>query len=98
MTEPVPDIVSLKKQSEAALHAATTPDQLESWRRLYLGRKGKVPLLLRQVKDVPAAQRKQTGQQANQLRVELTRQYEEQKMQITSSAATSHFDVSVPGH
>lgn len=74
MTEAI-DIEHLAQASRQALEAAADAATLESWRVEYIGRKGKLPQLLRTVKDLPGEQRKIIGQQANSLRKELEAAY-----------------------
>lgn len=82
MTKTPAELLSLKREAQASLSDATTPDALETWRVRYLGRKGVVPLLLREIKKLLLEERKEIGQVANQLRRELEELYESKKQAI----------------
>lgn len=84
MTVTLEELSQLKTQAKGSLADATTPDALESWRVKYLGRKGTVPLLLREVKKLPLEQRKEVGHAANQLRRELEELYEKKQQELGS--------------
>lgn len=70
------DIEQLATQSRQALDVVAGEAVLESWRVEYIGRKGKLPQLLRTIKDLPPEQRKIIGRQANTLRRELEEAYQ----------------------
>lgn len=82
MTAAPVTIQQIAQKAREALAAATTSVELEAWRVLYLGRKGAVPGFLRTVKDLPEAQRKQAGQQANELKAELETAFAEKKRSL----------------
>lgn len=69
-------LTDLQHKAESSLASADSAAALEKWRVEYIGRSGQIPLLLRQVKDVPAEERGAIGQAANQLRQILTTAYE----------------------
>lgn len=71
MTTPVADIPSLKAEAEASLTAVTNAAELEAWRIKYLGRKGLVPQLLRNLKDLSIEEKRTLGPAAQTLRQEL---------------------------
>jgi hypothetical protein len=50
-------LAALQSEAQTALDQATTTAALEQWRVQYLGRKGQVSVLLRQVKEVPVTER-----------------------------------------
>jgi phenylalanyl-tRNA synthetase alpha chain len=82
-------LAELTKEAETSLAEATTSTQLESWRIKYLGRKGAVPLLLRRVKSMPPAQRRQAGQAGNELRRLLEKAYTEKKAALEPEQPSS---------
>ncbi|MEX2054634.1 MAG: phenylalanine--tRNA ligase subunit alpha, partial [Candidatus Andersenbacteria bacterium] len=90
MTGQTPDdLEQLKQEALTALQQATTPETLEAWRVMYLGRKGSVPQLLRTIKDVSPAERKKWGQQGNALRTELTVHYQEKYQIVTTGQSVA---------
>lgn len=86
----------LRKEARAALAGARTPEDLERFRTTYLARKGGVSLLLRQLKELPEAQRRALGSEANAFRRELEQGYAEAQQRLQRGPAR-RFDVSVPG-
>lgn len=104
MTKTPDELSNLKREAQAALSEATTAEALEAWRIAYLGRKGAVPLVLREVKKLPLAERKAVGQTANQLRRELEELYEQKRQVITPSVISPSPHVRgdkggvIPGH
>lgn len=71
MITPVADIPSLKAEALRYLEATTTAVELETWRVKYLGRKGLVPQLLRNLKDLSLKKKRTLGPAAQTLRQEL---------------------------
>lgn len=79
MTVTAAEISQLKKKALRALAEAASAAQLENWRIVYIGRKGSVPKLLREVKDLSVEDRKKIGKEANDLRQELEELYEQKQ-------------------
>ncbi|MDX1608339.1 MAG: phenylalanine--tRNA ligase subunit alpha [Candidatus Spechtbacterales bacterium] len=65
------DIKEIKKQVENALKKASNLEQIDEIWRGFLGRKGKVTMRLRELKDLPEAERKKQGKILNQLKEDL---------------------------
>src|ERR1700761_4947101 len=61
-------IAEIQGEPEAAIGAAATSEALEDVRIQYLGRKAELPNLLRNVAQLPAAERGPTGKAANEAR------------------------------
>lgn len=76
----------VNKEALAALAAVSDAAALEAWRIVYLGRKGIVPQLLRDVSQLAAAKRAAVGQAGNTLRQELEARYQETMQQLGSVA------------
>ena len=69
-----PDAVDLQELAASArdgLQAAADEAALEAWRVVYLGRKGRLTLVLRSLGELPIEERKRLGAEANRLREEL---------------------------
>ncbi len=75
----IEQVKSLKSEAANALVTVRTAKELEQWRVRYIGRRGKMPLLLRRIKELPFTQRRTVGQAGNELRSHLTHVYEEKK-------------------
>lgn len=77
---------------------------LEAWRVLYIGRSGKVPELLRGIKDLPSEEKRIIGSGANVLRRELEELYEEKLHAVgggkpaETMSASSIESAGAPGH
>jgi phenylalanyl-tRNA synthetase alpha chain len=98
----VHDIDRLGSEGKQAIRAAGDPKALEEVRRLYLGRKGKLPELFRQVPSLAPAERARVGDQLNQIRSRLeaaieTRAAELAETTSTTALAAEAIDVTLPG-
>ncbi|MEK7556869.1 MAG: phenylalanine--tRNA ligase subunit alpha, partial [Patescibacteria group bacterium] len=83
MTATPDELQQLKQEALPALAEVETARDLEAWRVKYIGRKGAVPLLLRAVKNLPEAERKRVGKEANTLRHELEELYQRKKGEVS---------------
>jgi len=98
----VHDIDRLGAEGEQAIRVAGDPKALEEVRRLYLGRKGKLPELFRQVPSLAPVERARVGDQLNQIRSRLegaieTRAAELSETTSTTALAAEAIDVTLPG-
>jgi phenylalanyl-tRNA synthetase alpha chain len=59
------DIINLKNEAIAQISSATSATELEELRIVYLGRNGKLTLLLKKIKEIPTEQRGQFGATIN---------------------------------
>lgn len=64
----IEQIESLRSEALAAIAGAPRSSELEALRVRYLGRKATLPLLLRQVRELPPAERAEVGRAANEAR------------------------------
>ena len=92
----------LKAQALAALQEATTPVALEELRVRYLGKKGEVTAVLKQMGSLSAEERPVMGQLANNVRAEIEENLEARKAEIltavlTQKLADEALDVTIPG-
>ena len=60
---------------------------LEEWRIQFLGRKGKIPQLLRGIKDLPDQEKQSAGQLGNKIRQELETTYQNKLSNISTQQA-----------
>lgn len=84
------------------LKKATVDEQIESVRIKFLGRKGSITSVLKQVKDLPSGEKPVVGQKANQIRNQLEQQIKQTKSNLASaqleeSLRGSSFDYTLPG-
>jgi phenylalanyl-tRNA synthetase alpha chain len=85
-----------------SLEAATTAEELETWYRQNLGRKGQVYLLTRQVGQLDPQERPAFGKRLNEVKQELQSAYDQRLEEIknaemTASIHADAIDVTMPG-
>src|SRR5947207_2160674 len=95
-------IEDLRAQAQAELSQARSSEELERLRVRYLGRKAELPLMLREVAQLPADERAQVGKAANAARVALEELIERREREIVSEELTvelgaDRVDVTLPG-
>jgi len=78
--------------------SAENPEELEAFRIKYLGKKGLIPALFADFKDVPAEQRKEVGQLINQLKTATQEKIVHLKEEMTkeTDGQGGGFDLSLP--
>ena len=96
------DLAQLASSARAGLAAAADEQALEAWRVAYLGRKGRLTLVLRGLAELPMEERKRLGGEANRLKGELEGTLEARREQLDAQrlAATVEagwLDVTLPG-
>ncbi len=95
-------LTQLVDQARSELMAAQTSEQLEGWRLAYLGKKGALTLLLRNLGSLPADQRPEAGRVANEVKMTLeslyTARVEELRQRALETELTrGALDVHLPG-
>ena len=93
---------AIRRSALDAISAAAEAPVLESLRVKYLGRKGELTAVLKQMGSLPAEMRPVMGQAANQVRAELGRAIEERSALLAEKAlearlALETVDVTLPG-
>ena len=93
---------SLREASIQAINASDNPEVLESLRVKYLGKKGELTAILRQMGKLTAEERPAMGQLANQLRAEIEdaiekRKAELGKVMLEKKLEKETLDVTLPG-
>jgi phenylalanyl-tRNA synthetase alpha chain len=91
------ELDALQQQSLTELQAAADAAALEQVRVRYLGRNGLLPALMKQLKDVPAADRPEFGRRANAWRAALESTLTERQAAAAPREAVAPFDTSLPG-
>lgn len=92
----------LRKASASAIAAADDPETLESLRVKYLGKKGELTAILKQMGRLSEDERPVMGQLANQVRAELEKDLEKRKAAIAQRLLKARLlaeavDVTIPG-
>ena len=92
----------IKQQAIAALQEAATPAALEELRVRFLGKKGEVTAVLKQMGKLSAQERPIMGQLANSVRAEIEQMLDARKAEINAAVlekklAEEAIDVTIPG-
>ncbi len=92
----------IKQQALAALEAANTPAALDEVRVKFLGKKGELTAVLKQMGKLSAEERPVMGQLANAVRAEIEEKLEQYKLSINAKVmeaklASEAIDVTIPG-
>ena len=94
-------LTQIESQARSELDAVDDDDALERWRVSYLGRRGRLTLVLRGLTSLPLEERKSVGAQANRLKRELEAELQEKKARLGQSATEAliaeRIDVTLPG-
>lgn len=96
------ELQTLQQEAKAAIAQTTSLDSLEQLRVNYLGKKGKLSLILRGMGQLSAEDRPRIGSSANEvkeaLQTQLDQQYQVlQTAQIQAKLASETLDVTLPG-
>ncbi|OGN28693.1 MAG: phenylalanine--tRNA ligase subunit alpha [Candidatus Yanofskybacteria bacterium RIFCSPLOWO2_01_FULL_49_25] len=96
------DLQTLERTALEAIRNAANLAQLEEVRVNSLGRKSELMLFLRELKNMPAEQRKELGQTANTIRENIqasldARQKEIEDTEVNARIAQEKIDVTAPG-
>jgi phenylalanyl-tRNA synthetase alpha chain len=96
------ELEALREQAEAELRNVETEDQLLAIRTRYLGRKGLLTGLLRNIANVPAEERPQFGKDCNEVKESLSARIDEILAGMASSKRdeallADRLDVTLPG-
>ena len=90
-------ISQLEKEALERIGNSDSLDSLNALQIEYLGRKGRVTAVLKQLKDVPPESRKQIGASANSLRAKLEVLLKEKLAAFADSGTKTVFDPTLPG-
>lgn len=91
------DIENLKKQFEEDLVGAISKDDLAGLKVKYLGRKGEVTKLLKDIPKLSVEKRKEVGAGANRLKVEIEKAIDEKINNLLSTSKKKPIDITEPG-
>src|SRR5437762_14291738 len=70
------DLASLEQKALAELNACKDEAELRAWHTKYFGKQGEVLLAVKKIGEVPPAERRTYGQEANRIKEVLTKAYE----------------------
>jgi phenylalanyl-tRNA synthetase alpha chain len=102
VTSETESVSAIEDAALGELASAADLEALEAWRLVYLGRKGRLSLLLRTVAELPMEERKTVGRQGNELRQRLEEAHEARKTELEQKHLThviesERIDVTLPG-
>src|SRR6516165_11684225 len=96
------DLAGLEQRALAELAACADESALRAWNTKYFGKQGEVALALKRVGEVPPAERRAYGQEANRIKESLTQAFDaalarEKDKALARSLASDALDVTLPG-
>src|SRR5262245_3991316 len=96
------DLAALEQRALGELKAADTEDALRTWRTKYFGDQGEMKQAMRDIGNIPKADRPAYGQEANRVKETLTRADEEatarvKQRHLERSLQEPPLDVTLPG-
>lgn len=102
MTSNVDTLSDIEAAALAELDAANDRESLEAWRIAYLGRRGRLTLVLRGIPSLPLEERRRVGAEANELKRRLEAAHDQRRRQLEEAAVArvieaERLDVTLPG-
>ncbi len=91
------ELKKLVEEASIALKEAKGKDDLENFRIAYLGRKGALTRILREMKNLSLKEKKTVGKQANELKKQLEVGLKEKLLQCKEKKVTEKIDITLPG-
>ena len=79
------ELAQLSQEAQGVLESAAGEDGLESWRVAYLGRRGRLTLLLRQLGSLAVEERRSVGAEANRVKAALEERFQERNQALKAS-------------
>jgi phenylalanyl-tRNA synthetase alpha chain len=102
MTDLLADLEALKQEARGSLAAAESGEGLQAWHGEFLGRRGRLAQLMRQLGEAPPAERARLGRSANEVKRELeesfaAREEAVRRRELEAALAAERVDVTLPG-
>jgi phenylalanyl-tRNA synthetase alpha chain len=96
------ELEQLEKQAILEIGTAESPDKLRAIRAKYVGRKGSITAILRQLGSLPDQDRKEVGRIANRIKVAVEREAKAREAYLAGrdeeARAEPSLDVTLPGY
>ncbi|WP_345742331.1 phenylalanine--tRNA ligase subunit alpha [Nitrospina watsonii] len=89
-----------RREFEEALTAASRPDDLKDLRTRYLGKKGHVTAILKDLRNLPPEEKRAVGKLINDLKTHVEERLQQRTEELAQQGAgskTSTFDTTLPG-
>ena len=96
----ITELHNIEKEGLRELESLDTPEELERFRIAYLGKKGRVTVLMKGMAKLSPEERPEAGKLANRVKKNLTEAFELRKRRITEQEAASGEelpDITLPG-
>jgi phenylalanyl-tRNA synthetase alpha chain len=96
------DLASLEQRALNQLNGCPDEAALRDWHTQFFGKQGEILLAVKKVGEVPPAERRAYGQEANRIKESLTQAYEkaiaaEHEKKLTRDLQSDALDVTLPG-
>jgi len=96
------DLASLEQKALAELNACKDEAELRAWHTKYFGKQGEVLLAVKKVGEVPPAERRAYGQEANRIKETLLQKYDKAEERLNEAKLardlqSDALDVTLPG-
>ncbi len=92
----------LRQEAEAALAQANSTEATRTWHSEYLGRKGRLTAILRNLGGLPGEERRLVGKVANEVKIDLEQALQERQeaiaqAELEAARSAENVDVTLPG-
>jgi len=92
----------LRQEAEAALAQANSTEATRTWHSEYLGRKGRLTAILRNLGSLPGEERRLVGKVANEVKIDLEQALQERQeaiaqAELEAARSAESVDVTLPG-
>ncbi len=91
------ELENIRQEALASIEAAVSSKDIDLLKVSYLGRKGKLSLLLRSIRDLPAEERPRAGEMGNRIRQELEQWLERKASSLAGEVRRRGLDITLPG-
>ncbi len=93
----IEELKKLKEQAKQEIERIKNSQELRDLEVKYLGRKGELTNILRQLKDLSAEEKKKIGQLANEVKNDLVEQFCQIKIEVEANKKREEIDLTLPG-
>lgn len=91
------EVAQILQEAQERVGSADSLASVKELQVSYLGRKGRLTVVLKQLKDLSTDEKKQVGAAANKARVQLENSFKEAVEGLSGEGSTSAFDPTLPG-
>jgi phenylalanyl-tRNA synthetase alpha chain len=96
------ELASLEQKALSELNSCSNETELRDWHARFFGKQGEILQAVKKVSQVPPAERREYGQEANRIKELLSQAYEkkvdtDREAKLTRELQSDAFDVTLPG-